>query len=78
MGTCSLPNLLSGIPSRPFSSHLPVLAMLFCSPQWVAHCTVLQVGVFVSLVSTKIPFKGAGKEYVADDVEPVQVRRSRL
>lgn len=24
----------------------------------------LQVGVFVSLVSTKIPFKGAGKEYI--------------
>lgn len=23
-----------------------------------------QVGVFVSLVSTKIPFKGAGKEYI--------------
>lgn len=28
-----------------------------------------QVGVFVSLVSTKIPFKGAGKEYIGDDVE---------
>lgn len=26
------------------------------------------MGVFVSLVSTRIPFKGAGKEYVADDV----------
>jgi DNA topoisomerase VI subunit B len=25
--------------------------------------------VFVSIVSTKIPFKGAGKEYVGDDVE---------
>jgi DNA topoisomerase VI subunit B len=24
----------------------------------------VQVGVFVSLVSTKIPFKGAGKEYI--------------
>jgi DNA topoisomerase VI subunit B len=29
----------------------------------------MQVGVFVSIVSTKIPFKGAGKEYVGDDVE---------
>ena len=29
----------------------------------------MQVGVFVSLVSTKIPFKGAGKEYIGDDVE---------
>ena len=28
----------------------------------------LQVGVFVSIVSTKIPFKGAGKEYIGDDV----------
>jgi hypothetical protein len=27
-----------------------------------------KVGVFVSIVSTKIPFKGAGKEYVGDDV----------
>lgn len=31
-----------------------------------------KVGVFVSLVSTKIPFKGAGKEYIADDVEEIQ------
>ncbi len=29
---------------------------------------LLQVGVFVSIVSTKIPFKGAGKEYIGDDV----------
>jgi len=28
-----------------------------------------RVGVFVSIVSSKIPFKGAGKEYIADDVE---------
>jgi len=26
-----------------------------------------KVGVFVSIVSTKIPFKGAGKEYISDD-----------
>ncbi|KFM28392.1 DNA topoisomerase 6 subunit B [Auxenochlorella protothecoides] len=31
-----------------------------------------RVGVFVSIVSTKIPFKGAGKEYIADDVEEMQ------
>lgn len=31
-----------------------------------------KVGVFVSLVSTKIPFKGAGKEYIADDVQEIQ------
>ena len=34
--------------------------------------TTDRVGVFVSLVSTKIPFKGAGKEYMADDVETIQ------
>ncbi|KAF5829235.1 topoisomerase VI B subunit, transducer-domain-containing protein [Dunaliella salina] len=28
-----------------------------------------KVGVFVSIVSTKIPFKGAGKEYIGDDIE---------
>mmetsp|Transcript_17110 Transcript_17110/g.21078 ORF Transcript_17110/g.21078 Transcript_17110/m.21078 type:complete len:315 (-) Transcript_17110:742-1686(-) len=27
-----------------------------------------KVGVFVSIVSTKIPFKGTGKEYIGDDV----------
>jgi DNA topoisomerase VI subunit B len=29
------------------------------------------VGVFVSIVSTKIPFKGTGKEYIGDDVEEI-------
>ncbi|KAK9840997.1 hypothetical protein WJX81_004968 [Elliptochloris bilobata] len=28
-----------------------------------------RVGVFVSIVSTKIPYKGAGKEYISDDME---------
>ncbi|EIE26704.1 hypothetical protein COCSUDRAFT_11853 [Coccomyxa subellipsoidea C-169] len=28
-----------------------------------------KVGVFVSIVSTKIPYKGAGKEYIADDMD---------
>eukprot|EP00878_Enallax_costatus_P004292 GHUV01004523.1.p1 GENE.GHUV01004523.1~~GHUV01004523.1.p1 ORF type:complete len:513 (+),score=171.62 GHUV01004523.1:484-2022(+) len=28
-----------------------------------------KVGVFVSIISTKIPFKGAGKEYIGDDIE---------
>ncbi|CAM9656398.1 unnamed protein product [Chrysoparadoxa australica] len=30
------------------------------------------VGVFVSIVSTKIPFKGTGKEYIGDDIEELQ------
>jgi len=32
----------------------------------------MQVGVFVSLVSTKIPFKGAGKEYIGMRYEIMQ------
>lgn len=32
-------------------------------------CCCAQVGVFVSIISTKIPFKGAGKEYIGDDIE---------
>lgn len=31
--------------------------------------TTDKVGVFVSIISTKIPFKGAGKEYIGDDIE---------
>lgn len=30
-----------------------------------------KVGVFVSIVSTKIPFKGTGKEYIGDDIEEI-------
>ncbi|KAL0026624.1 hypothetical protein WJX77_011706 [Trebouxia sp. C0004] len=28
-----------------------------------------KIGAFVSIVSTKIPYKGAGKEYIADDMD---------
>ena len=31
-----------------------------------------RVGVFVSIVSTKIPFKGTGKEYIGDDTEEIR------
>ena len=38
-----------------------------------------QVGVFVSLVSTKIPFKGAGKEYIGAALGPgVQTMQTGL
>jgi len=30
------------------------------------------VGVFVSLVSTRIPFKGTGKEYIGDDISEIR------
>ena len=31
-----------------------------------------RVEVFVSVVSTKIPYKGTGKEYIGDDIEPIK------
>ncbi|KAA0160271.1 hypothetical protein FNF31_04436 [Cafeteria roenbergensis] len=31
-----------------------------------------KIAVFVSIVSTKIPFKGTGKEYIGDDAEPIR------
>jgi DNA topoisomerase VI subunit B len=30
-----------------------------------------KVGVYVSIVSTRIPFKGTGKEYIGDDAEAI-------
>lgn len=30
-----------------------------------------KIGVFVSVVSTKIPFKGTGKEYIGDDISEI-------
>ena len=29
------------------------------------------IGVFVSIVSTKIPFKGTGKEFIGSDIQPI-------
>jgi DNA topoisomerase-6 subunit B len=31
-----------------------------------------KIAVFVSIVSTKIPFKGTGKEYIGDDIEEIR------
>lgn len=36
-----------------------------------------KVGVFVSIVSTKIPFKGTGKEYIGDDITEIQTSVKR-
>ena len=36
-----------------------------------------KVGVFVSLVSTKVPFKGTGKEYIGVDIPEVQAAVKR-
>ncbi|KAK4760520.1 hypothetical protein SAY87_005413 [Trapa incisa] len=30
-----------------------------------------KIGIFVSIVSTKIPFKGTGKEYIGDDINEI-------
>ncbi|KAK9847694.1 hypothetical protein WJX84_000913 [Apatococcus fuscideae] len=38
-------------------------------PAYKISPTSDKVGVFVSIVSTKIPYKGAGKEYIADDMQ---------
>jgi DNA topoisomerase-6 subunit B len=36
-----------------------------------------KVGVFVSIVSTKVPFKGTGKEYIGDDIIEIQTSVKR-
>jgi hypothetical protein len=36
-----------------------------------------KIGVFVSIVSTKIPYKGTGKEYIGDDITEISVSVKR-
>lgn len=36
-----------------------------------------KIGVFVSIVSTKIPYKGTGKEYIGDDIEVISASVKR-
>lgn len=36
-----------------------------------------KIGVFVSIVSTKIPYKGTGKEYIGDDITDISVSVKR-
>jgi DNA topoisomerase VI subunit B len=36
-----------------------------------------KLGVFCSIVSTKIPYKGTGKEYIGDDLEEIQTSVKR-
>ncbi|KAG2493640.1 hypothetical protein HYH03_008157 [Edaphochlamys debaryana] len=71
----------SGINSYRFANRIPLLFeqgsdVITKTAQkrinWAAYKinqAADKVGVFVSIVSTKIPFKGAGKEYIGDDVE---------
>lgn len=36
-----------------------------------------RIGVFVSIVSTKIPYKGTGKEYIGDDITEISASVKR-
>ena len=36
-----------------------------------------RICVFVSIVSTKVPFKGTGKEYIGDDITEIQTSVKR-
>jgi DNA topoisomerase-6 subunit B len=36
-----------------------------------------KIGVFVSIVSTKIPYKGTGKEYIGDDITEISASVKR-
>jgi DNA topoisomerase VI subunit B len=36
-----------------------------------------KIGVFVSIVSTKIPYKGTGKEYIGDDITEISISVKR-
>ena len=48
--------------------------MYICIHSWANYKIKQQIdkiGVFVSIVATKIPFKGTGKEYIGDDIEEI-------
>ncbi len=32
-----------------------------------------KIGIFVSIVATKVPFKGTGKEYIGDDIDEIRL-----
>lgn len=44
---------------------------LFSWSSYKMNQTQDKIGVFVSIVSTKIPFKGTGKEYIGDDISEI-------
>lgn len=54
--------------------HFPFLSFslyLFSWGSYKINQTQDKIGVFVSIVSTKIPFKGTGKEYIGDDISEI-------
>lgn len=51
-----------------------IVLILLSSFSWNSYKinqTQDKIGVFVSIVSTKIPFKGTGKEYIGDDISEI-------
>lgn len=45
--------------------------IIFSWSSYKINQTQDKIGVFVSIVSTKIPFKGTGKEYIGDDISEI-------
>jgi hypothetical protein len=57
-----------------FSQLMQQNGLLKCPFSWGSYKinqTQDKIGVFVSVVSTKIPFKGTGKEYIGDDINEI-------
>ena len=57
-----------------FSQLMQQNGLLKCPFSWGSYKinqTQDRIGVFVSVVSTKIPFKGTGKEYIGDDITEI-------
>lgn len=55
------------------TEHIAEICIIF-SFSWASYkINQIQdkIGVFVSIVSTKIPFKGTGKEYIGDDITEI-------
>lgn len=49
----------------------PKPTIIFSWNSYKINQTQDKIGVFVSVVSTKIPFKGTGKEYIGDDISEI-------
>lgn len=48
-----------------------IISYLFSWSSYKINQIQDKIGVFVSVVSTKIPFKGTGKEYIGDDITEI-------
>ncbi|XP_027077675.1 DNA topoisomerase 6 subunit B isoform X3 [Coffea arabica] len=69
--TCSV---LKYLKATPFLSKLESVLVEKMLSNWNSYKINQaqdKIGVFVSIVSTKIPFKGTGKEYIGDDISEI-------